>query len=58
MKSASIGIGLILCAVSIALAYESKALLLGEGPARDRVRQIRALVEAEAAVVRAGQTNI
>ena len=50
---ASIGIGLILCAVSIVLAYESKGLLLGEGMAREQVRQIRTLVEADASVVRA-----
>ncbi len=51
---ASIGIGLILCSVSIVLAYESKGLLLGEGMAREQVRQIRTLVEADASVVRAG----
>ena len=50
---ASILIGLVLAAVSIALAYESKGLLLGESADPTTVQQIQQLVTADGDVQRA-----
>jgi cation diffusion facilitator family transporter len=50
---ASILIGLVLAAVSMALAYESKGLLLGESADPATVRQIQQLVTADRDVQRA-----
>jgi cation diffusion facilitator family transporter len=49
---ASIVIGLILGAVAVVLAAESRSLLVGESLSPARARAIRALVEADPAVVR------
>ena len=51
---ASILIGLIMAAVAILLAYESKLLLVGESADAESVRSIRKLVEADPAVAHAG----
>lgn len=48
---ASISIGLILAAVAIFLAYESKGLLLGESMEKATVRNIRQLAQDDPAVV-------
>ncbi len=50
---ASILIGVILAAVAVFLAYESRALLLGESARSPVVKSIHALVEADPAVTRA-----
>lgn len=47
---ASIVIGLILTAVALLLAYESRGLLLGESAQSDIVKSIRAIVENDPAV--------
>jgi cation diffusion facilitator family transporter len=49
---ASILIGLILAAVAVVLAYESRGLLLGESADPKTVASIRALAEADSAVER------
>jgi cation diffusion facilitator family transporter len=49
---ASIVIGIILAAVSVFLAYESKGLLIGEGVDPRTLASIRALTKADAAVLR------
>ncbi|MGE0868404.1 MAG: cation diffusion facilitator family transporter [Kofleriaceae bacterium] len=49
---ASIGIGLILAAVAILLAYESRGLLIGESALRGVVRSIRACAEQTAGLAR------
>lgn len=51
---ASIGIGVLLLAVSILLARESKGLLVGEGANPEVLRQISQLAEADPAVDHAG----
>ncbi|HYQ91962.1 MAG TPA: cation transporter dimerization domain-containing protein, partial [Candidatus Competibacteraceae bacterium] len=48
--AASIGIGLILAAVALLLAYESKGLLVGESTDPDVIRHIHALARADPAV--------
>jgi cation diffusion facilitator family transporter len=48
--AASVVIGLLLCAVAVVMAYESKGLLVGEGLDRDSLRELRALVESDPAV--------
>jgi cation diffusion facilitator family transporter len=50
---ASIVIGLILMAVASVLAFESRKLLIGESADPEVVRSIRAIVTADAAVLRA-----
>ena len=50
---ASILIGLLLVAVAVVLARESKSLLMGEGVDADTTRQLVALTEADPAVKRA-----
>jgi cation diffusion facilitator family transporter len=52
---ASILIGLILAAVAVMLAYESKKLLVGESIDTVAIASIRALAEADPAVARVGQ---
>ena len=47
---ASAVIGLLLCAVAVVMAYESKGLLVGEGLDRESLRGLRALVESDADV--------
>jgi cation diffusion facilitator family transporter len=47
---ASLAIGIILAAVAVLLAYESKGLLVGESADRQAVASIRALAEADPAV--------
>lgn len=49
---ASIVIGIILAAVSVFLAYESKGLLIGEGVDPRTLASIRALTKADTAVLR------
>ncbi len=49
---ASIVIGLILAAVAVLLAYESKGLLIGEGADSDLVANIRRITEADATVAK------
>jgi cation diffusion facilitator family transporter len=48
--SASIAIGLLLAAVAVVLAYESKGLLVGEGVHPAKLAAIRALIEADPSV--------
>src|ERR1051325_7771548 len=48
--AASALIGLLLCAVAVVMAYESKSLLVGEGLDRETLRELRALVEQDADV--------
>jgi cation diffusion facilitator family transporter len=50
--AASIVIGLLLCAVAVLMAYESKGLLIGEGLDRETLQSMRKLVEADPAVER------
>jgi cation diffusion facilitator family transporter len=50
--AASIVIGLILAAVAVLLAYESRGLLLGESAEPETIAAIRALAEADPAVER------
>ncbi|WP_375448010.1 cation diffusion facilitator family transporter [uncultured Fibrella sp.] len=50
--AASIIIGLILTAVSVVLARESRGLLMGESVESDKLRQMLTLVEQDEAVVR------
>ncbi len=52
---ASIAIGAILAAVAGMLIYESRSLMLGEGADPEAVADVRRLVEADPAVVRARQ---
>ena len=52
---ASLLIGVILALTAAFLAYESKGLLIGEGADPDVLRRIRALVQADAAVLNAKQ---
>jgi divalent metal cation (Fe/Co/Zn/Cd) transporter len=52
---ASIVIGMILAAVAVLLAYESKGLLIGEGVLPQTLVSIRALTEADSAVARLGR---
>jgi cation diffusion facilitator family transporter len=47
---ASVAIGVLLAAVAVILAYESKGLLIGEGVRPRTLASIRALVEADPAV--------
>jgi cation diffusion facilitator family transporter len=47
---ASAVIGVLLCAVAVVMAYESKGLLVGEGLGREELRELRALVESDPAV--------
>ena len=49
---ASIGIGLVLAAVAILLAYESRGLLIGESAMRGVIRGIRACAERTSGVAR------
>jgi cation diffusion facilitator family transporter len=51
---ASILIGLLLMTISVLLAVESKALLVGEGADRETLRTIRALAESVPGVERVG----
>jgi divalent metal cation (Fe/Co/Zn/Cd) transporter len=53
--AASVSIGLLLVCVSLLLAFESRGLLLGESAPPETLRRVRELVEADAAVIRAGQ---
>jgi cation diffusion facilitator family transporter len=48
--AASIGIGIILCAVAVYLVYETKNLLIGEGADQDVVRHICQLASQHAGV--------
>jgi cation diffusion facilitator family transporter len=50
--SASIVIGVILAAVAVLLAYETKGLLIGEGADPETLREIRRLAESDPAVER------
>ncbi len=50
--AASIAIGLILCAISLFLAYESKGLLIGEGFGREALEEICAIAGRDPAVRR------
>jgi cation diffusion facilitator family transporter len=50
---ASIVIGIVLAVVSLVLIYESRSLMLGEGADPAAVADVRRLVEADEAVVRA-----
>ncbi len=52
---ASIGIGLLLAAVAVLLAYESRGLLLGESADTATVEDIRRLAESDPSVERAGR---
>jgi cation diffusion facilitator family transporter len=52
--AASIAIGLLLMAVAFVLAAETKGLLLGEGVSDAALAELRALVEADGDVERAG----
>jgi cation diffusion facilitator family transporter len=52
---ASIVVGLILSAVALLLAYESKLLLVGESADAEAVKSIRGLVESDAAVAHSGR---
>ena len=52
---ASLLIGVILALTAVFLAYESKGLLIGEGADPDVLRRIRALVQADAAILNAKQ---
>ncbi|MDO8881096.1 MAG: cation diffusion facilitator family transporter [Coriobacteriia bacterium] len=51
---ASIAIGLLLMSVAFVLAAETKGLLLGEGMSEKDLAELRAIVEADADVARAG----
>lgn len=51
---ASMAIGLLLMSVAVVLAIETKALLIGEGADERTLAEIRAIVEADEAVERAG----
>jgi cation diffusion facilitator family transporter len=51
---ASILVGVMLAAVAVVLATETKGLLIGEGVAKDVLQKIRQIAEREAGVVRAG----
>ncbi len=51
---ASILVGLVLFAVAVLLAYESKLLLVGESADAESVRSIRKLVESDPSVARSG----
>ncbi len=51
---ASIAIGLLLMGVAFILAFETKGLLLGEGADAATIDELRAIVEADPAVDRAG----
>jgi divalent metal cation (Fe/Co/Zn/Cd) transporter len=53
--SASICIGLLLAAVAVALARESKGLLIGEAMDPAQSRQIAAIVQQDPAVDQAGE---
>jgi divalent metal cation (Fe/Co/Zn/Cd) transporter len=55
-SAASIVIGIILAAVAIFLAYESKGLLTGEGVEPRTLASIRVLTEADPAVARLVRT--
>jgi cation diffusion facilitator family transporter len=44
---ASAVIGLLLCAVAVVMAYESKGLLVGEGLDRESLKELRALIESD-----------
>ena len=50
--AASVVIGLLLLAVAVLMAYESKGLLIGEGLDRETLKSVRAIVEADPAVER------
>lgn len=52
--AASILIGLLLASVAALLAYESRALLLGESIDAESVRRIKAIVESDTAVLGVG----
>lgn len=52
---ASIVIGILLAAVAVLLAYESRGLLLGESADQDKVEHIRSLAQADPQVVSAGR---
>ena len=52
---ASVIIGLLLCIVAALLLRETKGLLVGEGLLREEVREVEAIVEADAAVVECGR---
>ena len=52
--AASIAIGMLLMSVAFVLAFETKGLLLGEGAEPDVLAQIRAAVESDEDVDRAG----
>ncbi|WP_441290493.1 cation diffusion facilitator family transporter [Sorangium sp. KYC3313] len=53
--AASIGIGLVLAAVAIFLAQQSRGLLVGESADRDLLAAIRALAKAEPGVAEVGR---
>ena len=53
---ASILIGVLLAAVALLLGRETGALLIGERTNRARIRKIRAIIEQDPAVERAGET--
>lgn len=53
--AASIGIGLLLCAVAIFLIYETKGLLVGEGVHADEVFFIQQIVREESSVESFGE---
>lgn len=48
--SASVAIGILLAAVAVVLAYESKGLLVGEAVLPEKLAAIRSLIEADPAV--------
>jgi cation diffusion facilitator family transporter len=50
--AASLVIGVLLCVVAGVMVYESKGLLVGEGLDRETLKEVRALVEVDAAVER------
>lgn len=52
--AASIAIGVLLMGVAFVLATETKGLLIGEGADEDVLAEIRSIVEADAAVSKAG----
>ena len=53
--AASVVIGLLLMCVSFVMLRESKGLLVGEGMEREELAEARAIVEADAAVEKAGR---
>jgi cation diffusion facilitator family transporter len=55
--AASVGIGLLLCAIAVILVYESKGLLIGEGVDKETLRNIRAMVDADKSVERVRQLH-